>query len=234
MNIEFINLSPFIQEAEEKGWITRTFRRLDLEKQQAIILAILDEASENGPAELNIKKVATRCNVAVGSLYQYFGSRENLLEFALELVVSQTVVLFESYTAELASMPLREGLAAYLGGGVEWGQEQLGMVRLFGQAAYQNAPGLHEKVVHPIATALTGMMRAMLLAAHERGEIRPEVDLEAATRLINTQMIALGDALLFPNLNGYYQLYDEEMSRERILNSFFDFLESGFFTQDKT
>lgn len=231
MNIIFTNLSSFIQEAEEKGCITRTFRRLDLEKQQTIILAILDEAAENGPADVNIKQVASRSNVAVGSLYQYFGSRDNLLEFTLELVVSQTVALFESYTAELASIPLREGLAAYLGGGVEWGQEQLGMVRLFGQAAYQNAPGLNEKVVRPIATALTGMMRAILLAARERGEIRPEVDLEAATRLLNTLMIALGDAVLFPNLNEYYQLHDVTMSRERILNCFFDFLENGFFVR---
>ncbi len=229
MNIIFTNLSSFIQEAEEKGCITRTFRRLDLEKQQTIILAILDEAAENGPADVNIKQVASRSNVAVGSLYQYFGSRENLLEFTLELVVSQTVALFESYTAELASIPLREGLAAYLGGGIEWGQEQLSMVRLFGQAAYQNAPGLSEKVVRPIATALTGMMRAILLAARERGEIHPEVDLEAATRLLNTLMIALGDAVLFPNLNEYYQLHDVTMSRERILNCFFDFLENGFF-----
>jgi AcrR family transcriptional regulator len=231
MNIIFTNLSSFIQEAEEKGRITRTFRRLDLEKQQTIILAILDEAAENGPADVNIKQVASRSNVAVGSLYQYFGSRENLLEFTLELVVSQTVALFESYTAELASIPLREGLTAYLGGGIEWGQEQLSMVRLFGQAAYQNAPGLNEKVVRPIATALTGMMRAILLAARERGEIRPEVDLEAATRLLNTLMIALGDAVLFPNLNEYYQLHDVTMSRERILNCFFDFLENSFFVR---
>lgn len=231
MNIVFTNLSSFIQEAEEKGRITRTFRRLDLEKQQTIILAILDEAAENGPADVNIKQVASRSNVAVGSLYQYFGSRENLLEFTLGLVVSQTVALFESYTTELASIPLREGLAAYLSGGIEWGQEQLSMVRLFGQAAYQNAPGLSEKVVRPIATALTGMMRAILLAARERGEIRPEVDLEAATRLLNTLMIALGDAVLFPNLNEYYQLHDVTMSRERILNCFFDFLENGFFSR---
>ena len=112
MNILFTNLVSFIQEAEEKGWITRTFRRLDLDKQQTIILAILDEASENGPTDLNIKQVAARSDVATGSLYQYFGNRENLLEFTLELVVRQTVELFESYTPALASLPLREGLEA--------------------------------------------------------------------------------------------------------------------------
>lgn len=227
MNELFINFQSFILEAEENGWITRTFRRLDPEKQQTVILAVLEEAAESGPAELNIKQVAARSSVSIGSLYQYFGNRENLLEFALELVVRQTVATFESYTAELAALPLREALSAYLGGGIEWGQEQLGMVRLFGRAAYQGAPGLTERVVRPIATALMGMMRAMLLAAHDRGEIRPGVDLEAAMRLINTQIIAMGDALLFPHLNEYYQLYDEEMSVERILDGFFTFLENG-------
>ena len=112
------------------------------------------------------------------------------------------------------------------------GQAELGMVSLFGQAAYQNAPGLAEKVVSPIATALTGMVRAMLLAARERGEIRGEVGPGSSHPTYqHRQMIALGDALLFPNLNGYYQLYDQEMSRDRILNSFFDFLENGFFIE---
>lgn len=227
MNELFINIHTFIQEAEEKGWVTRTFRRLDQEKQQIIILAMLDEAAVNGPSDLNIKQVAARSNVAIGSLYQYFGNREKLLEFALALVVRQTVTLFESYTAELAALPLRDALSAYLGCGIEWSREQQGMTRLFARAAYQGNPDQTERVVRPIATALTSMMRAMLLAARDRGEIRPEVDLEAATRLINTQIIALGDAILFPHLNEYYQLYDAEVSTERILHSFLDFLENG-------
>jgi len=61
--------------------VTRTFRRLDPERQQAIVYAILDVTIEKGPALLNIKKVAGRAGVAVGSLYQYFGSREGLMSF---------------------------------------------------------------------------------------------------------------------------------------------------------
>ncbi len=227
MNDMFIDSDLFISQAEEKGWVTRTFRRLDADKQQLIVKAILDEASKKGPSELNIKQVAAIAGVPVGSLYQYFGSRENLLEFTIDLVVRQTAALFESYTAELCQLPLRDALAAYLGGGVEWSEEQLGLVKLFGTAAYQNSDGLNHKVVAPIAAALTNMVRAMLTAARDRGEIRPDVDLEAMVRLVNSQIIMLGDAMIFPHLNTYYQLYDEEMSIERVLANLLDLLENG-------
>ena len=63
-----------IMQFEQDGLVTRTFRRLDAERQQAVVHAILAEASEKGPALLNIKKVAHRASVSWGSLYQYFGS----------------------------------------------------------------------------------------------------------------------------------------------------------------
>ena len=44
-----------------------------------------------------------------------------------------------------------------------------------------------------------------------------DVDLEAAGRVVNALLIVLGDAQLLPYLNSYYQLYDDEMSQERIL-----------------
>jgi len=57
---------PAILELEKKGLVTRTFRRLDSDRQQAIITAILDEAGETGPQDLNIKRVAERAGVSTG------------------------------------------------------------------------------------------------------------------------------------------------------------------------
>jgi hypothetical protein len=71
---------------ERRGLVTRTFRRLDPERQFAVIQAILDEAIARGPAGLNVRQVAGRAGLAVGSLYTYFPKREGLLAFAVELV----------------------------------------------------------------------------------------------------------------------------------------------------
>ena len=76
-----------IAEMEQQGLVTSTFRRLNSERQLAVITAIFDEAVEKGPTSLNIKRVAERAGVSVGSLYTYFNNRDGLLHFATELCV---------------------------------------------------------------------------------------------------------------------------------------------------
>jgi TetR/AcrR family transcriptional regulator len=226
--IEWSQIAPHILQLEQEGLVTRTFRRLDPERQQAVVTAILEEAIEKGPASLNIKQVAARAGVAVGSLYQYFGDRESLLNFAIELCVRYVTDLFNSYRALLAAMPLREGLAAYLTGGIEWSQTQVGLLQFFARAAYGGDAGLAERVVKPIATTLREMVHDMLLAARARGEIRSDVDLEAAARLIHALTLAVGDAEMLPYLNNYFQVTDRKISAQQILDTLLTLVMQGF------
>ena len=134
---DWTQLQAHILQLEQQELVTRTFRRLDPPRQQAILQAILDEAAEKGPTDVNIKEVARRAGVSVGSLYQYFGSRETLLAFAVELGVRMMTDLFAISRPYLLDMPLREALTAYLTYGLEWSHTQQGFVHFFGRAAYQ-------------------------------------------------------------------------------------------------
>ncbi len=203
------NFQSYIQQLEQEGKVTRTFRRLDPARQQAVINAILEEATEKGPASLNIKEIARRADVSVGSLYQYFPNRDGLLDFAIELCVRYMTDMFEMSRPYLTAMPLREALSAYLTVGLEWGKTETGLVRFFGRAAYQGDPDLAERLVRPVAEAMRKITLAMLEEALQRGEIRPEVDLEAASRLVNGLMIVVGDSQMLPYLNTYFQITDE-------------------------
>ncbi|MBN1372095.1 MAG: TetR/AcrR family transcriptional regulator [Anaerolineaceae bacterium] len=219
---------PLVLELEARGLVTRTFRRLDPDRQQAVIDAIMTEAAERGPAEINIKQVAARAGVSVGSLYQYFGSREKLLEFSVELVTRLVTGLFSGYAPMLAEMPLSDGLSAYLQGGLEWAESsEAGLVRFFAKAAYQGDPALEESVVRPLGGAMRSMVEAMMDAARQRGELRENLDLEAVGRVINALLVVLGDAQLLPYLNSYFQLYDEAMTPERILSACLDLIIRG-------
>jgi AcrR family transcriptional regulator len=216
---DWTQIHTHILQLEQKGLVTRTFRRLDPERQQAVLAAILDEAVEKGPTALSIKQVARRAGVAVGSLYQYFGNRETLLAFAVELCVRWMTDMFNLYRPMLAAMPLREALAAYLMGGVEWGQTQAGLVQFFARAAYHGDPQLGESVVRPVADVMREITRDILAAAAARGEIRADVDLEAAARVVNALLIAVGDSQLLPYLNIYFQVTDEAIPPERLLDA---------------
>jgi TetR/AcrR family transcriptional regulator len=231
---EWTQIHTLILELERAGVVTRTFRRLDPERQQAIVYAILDEALEKGPASINIKQVAERAGVAIGSLYQYFGNRDGLMSFTTQLCVHLLTDSFVQYKPILVSMPLREGLSAYLLGGVEWGRMMQGLMQFFGKAAYEGTPELAEKVVRPVAVAMREMTSEILLAAQARGELRPGIDLEAAARVINTWVIPVADSQLFPYLNLYFQTSDENIPFQRTLDAFLDILVYGLMTIGET
>jgi AcrR family transcriptional regulator len=106
---DFFNFQSHIQQLESEGRVTRTFRRLDSSRQQAVINAILEEAAEKGPASLNIKEIARRADIAVGSLYQYFPNRDGLLDFAIELCTRYMKDMFDLSVPYLKAMPLKGG-----------------------------------------------------------------------------------------------------------------------------
>lgn len=216
-----------ILQLEQEGLVTRTFQRLKPRRQAAVLGAILDEATEKGPNALNIKQVAQRAGVSVGSLYQYFNNRDGLLAFTVALCVRFVTDSFNSFRPFLSQLSLREALTAYLLGGVEWSAMQIGMVRFFARAAYHNDSHLSETVVRPIANTMREMVGEILAQGAACGEIRTDVDVEAATRIIHALMITVGDSQLLPYLNIYFQLTSESVSEEQIVNSLIDFILHG-------
>jgi len=230
---DWLNFQPYILQLEQEGRITRTFRRLDPERQQAVVNAILEEASEKNPAGLNIKEIAQRAGVSVGSLYQYFVNRDGLLDFAIELGKRSSIGIFQEYRSALAAMPLKDALSAYLMGGLEWGQTATGLVRFFERAAYQGDPDLARRLVEPIAAAMRETMQEILTQASARGEIRPDADLDAMVRIVNALVIAVSDSQFLPYLNGYFQISDNTVSFERITAALVEFILRGIGPETK-
>ncbi|HUT18890.1 MAG TPA: TetR/AcrR family transcriptional regulator [Anaerolineae bacterium] len=228
MNVsQWAQIHTHIFELEQEGLVTRTFRRLDPDRQQRVLAAILEEAVERGPDSLSVTRVAERAGVSVGSLYQYFNSRDGLVNFAVELSGRYLIDEFNRYRPLLVSMPLREGLSAYLTGGIEWSQMQMGLVQFFLRAAYGGDPEVGERLVRPIGATLREIVYEMLVEAQRRGEIRQDLDLDTAARIINTLMIAVGDSLLLPYLDTYYQLTNGEMPLDQLLDTLLDLILRG-------
>jgi AcrR family transcriptional regulator len=149
------------------------------------------------------------------------------MTFTVELCVRLVTNAFDEYRPALAAMPLREGLAAYLAGGLEWGQTQAGLVEFFARAAYHGDPQLSEQVVRPIANVLREIIHDMLTEAARRGEIRSDVDLEAATRIVHALTIAVGDSQLLPYLNTYFQVSDKKISPQRAVDAMIELIMCG-------
>jgi len=221
------DFQTYILQLEQEGLVTRTYRRLDPGRQEAVLHAILDEATERGPANASIQNVARRAGVSVGSLYQYFGDRERMMAFAVEVCVRYMVGVFKMSAAYLAEMPLREALTAYLSYGVEWSRTQSSLIRFFARAAYVGDNELTERMVTPVAEAMRSAIVALLGAAVQRGEARADFDVERTGRLVHALLIAAGDSQLLPYLNHYFQVVDPHESTDAVTAATVDLILNG-------
>jgi TetR/AcrR family transcriptional regulator len=219
--------ADLLADLRERGIITSTFIQLDPLRREAIVTGILEESALKGPTQINIKEVARLSGVSIGSLYQYFNRRRGLLDFAIEIITRQMVASFMYFKPCMTELPLREALSAYLQGGFEMAKEHQGYIHYFMRAAYQGDPVFTERVVRPVAVVMLDMTRDILAAAQLRGEIRQDIDFEATARLINTLIIAVYDAQFLPHLNAYYQLADEDVRQERILDNLLVLIENA-------
>ncbi|MPM12443.1 hypothetical protein SDC9_58796 [bioreactor metagenome] len=220
-------LTQRILQLEQAGLVKRTFRRLDPQRQIAIVDAILYEAGEKGIKTIGISDVAARAGVAVGSMYQYFPNRQGMIDFAIDLSVHYLIDAVELYRQYLDTISLYDGLLAFVNAGVEMSRTQQGMLRFYGRAAYQGDPELSERVIKPVADCFYSLVRELIEKARARGEIRADVDMEATTRLINTLLIIRGDCQLFPYLNTYMNLLSGEVTPERSMGSMIVLISSG-------
>jgi AcrR family transcriptional regulator len=214
--------------------VSRTFRRLDPQRQLAIIEALLIDAAEHGTHAISVKRVATRAGVSVGSLYQYFPHREGMLGFAAEICSGFLTTSLNAYRPHMAALPLREGLLMYLTAGVEWSRGYATLLSFFARAAYQGIPGFGDLLVKPVATAMRGLLEALLNGAHQRGELRSGLDVSTAVRLIHALTINLGDAQLLPYLNDYLQLFDDSRQPEAVCQAAVDFILNAIAVETQT
>src|SRR5665648_683227 len=143
---DWLLIHSLIPELENAGLVTRTFRRLDPGRQRAILDAILEEAAEKGPASVSIKVIARRADVSVGALYTYFGNRDGLLAFAVEVCVRSMTQLFDASGA----------------GGLEWSRTTVGLVSFFARGADQGDPAVVDEVVRPVAEAMRATVGLIL------------------------------------------------------------------------
>jgi AcrR family transcriptional regulator len=188
---------------ERRGLVTATFRRLDPARREAVVAAILAEAFARGPSRIRLKETAESAGVAVGSLYQYFGRRQGVIDFAVSFAAGLLADEIRGYVAYLVELPLAEGLRVWVGGGMEWTADHSVVMRFFARAAYEGDPALERSLVAPIAESMLDAITAIVTAAQQRGEVRPEVDARVAATALHACLSATADAAMLSHLGSY-------------------------------
>lgn len=157
-----------------------TFHNLSAEKRERLVAAAIAEFAAHPFREASLDRVAAAAGVSKGSLYQYFEDKADLHRF---------VVLDELGARRTTQAPSLEGgffdrlEAMFFSGLAEMRRDPklaaLG-ARLVRDTSQPEVRAL-TKASHERAVA---WFRSELAAAKERGEIREDLDLDVAARLV--------------------------------------------------
>ncbi len=177
---------------------TTARKRPSQKRSQETVVAIVDATARvlkrDGYDHMSTNKVALAAGVSIGSLYQYFPSKEALVAALMERHFDEIRALFEEEAQRLAGVPLEVAVRAIIKRTIE--AHQIDPIL---HQALEQVPriGLLQKFDDVQERGRT-LVHQYLLVSHE--SLRPK-DLEIAADLIASliEMVSHGAVLRHPN-----------------------------------
>jgi AcrR family transcriptional regulator len=93
--------------------------RLRAETRQAILAAAEEALGQHGARGARMELIAAAAGLAVGTLYNYFSDRQELIEALFELRRRELVLALDAALERSAAEPFEQQLAAFLRAGLE-------------------------------------------------------------------------------------------------------------------
>ena len=150
---------------------------------RAIVQATLELLTESGVASLAIEQVAARAGVAKATIYRRWPNKEALILDAL----AETV---DDHPIDLPGTSMRDDLLALVQGmvgrSVHTGQGQLYAWMV---AESERNPHIAHKYKSLVVERRRQLLSSVLRKWRERGELRPDVDIEIAELLVTAPML---------------------------------------------
>lgn len=159
--------------AKTRRW-TETFERIPEDKRRRVLSAAKTAFARNGFAGTNVNLVAREAGISVGSLYQYFRTKEDIF---LALIEGSHKYLSDTIDGIFAR---EEGflarVEALLRMAVDTSMEDPALLNLYIACTTEELAPLAGKLSGRIESVAAGRYRKMLSEAKERGELRDDVE----------------------------------------------------------
>lgn len=151
-----------------------TFFRLPEEKQDRILQAAVREFSSVTFTEASINRIVRDAQIPRGSFYQYFGGKEDLYLYLMEVISEEKKEIFSRCMAEVSG-GFFEAIEASVPAIFEWAQERPEYYRI-GYLLMQDNSDFIRNLVSRMKNGQQWMY-GLLCRDQQEGKIRADVDL---------------------------------------------------------
>jgi AcrR family transcriptional regulator len=156
-----------------------TFDNLPPAKRQAIIDLAVAEFAENSYRIASLSRIVARAGIAKGSIYQYFENKQDLYLFILDYAAQHQLELLHAQTPPDPEIGFFALLRWQMQASIQVGLAAPLLTRLMYRAVTDDLR-FHNEVTRRLQTAGEAHLQALLASGVERGQIKPELDLELA------------------------------------------------------
>ncbi len=170
-----------------------TFLNLPPDKQERVLAEAEQEFAARGYHGASMNSLARRLDIAKGSLFQYFGSKEGCLQAVFDLAVERFARRMRRARTAAAGATAREvepdfftTLQRLMDAALDFVAEQPRIFRIYLKMQSNEDFPLREGILRQVRRNVRRLLEPALLAAQARGELRPDLDLETALFAIAT------------------------------------------------
>jgi AcrR family transcriptional regulator len=171
-----------------------TFFNLPDEKRQKIIDCAIDEFAQNDYDTASISKIVVTAGIAKGSLYQYFTDKSDLHHYLIELASQKKAEMLAATRSNDTSLPLFENLRWLFREMAKFEILYPRLAKIGYRAIYGKSP-LPEDVLHKARQSTNQYFLELIEQGKQRGEIRSEIDSDAAAFIFSATLSQLGSYL---------------------------------------
>ncbi|BBX32582.1 TetR/ACRR family transcriptional regulator [Mycolicibacterium mageritense DSM 44476 = CIP 104973] len=171
---------------------TVTWGRVDPARRAAVIAAAEAEFGAHGYSRGSLNVIARRAGVAKGSLFQYFADKRDLYAFIADEASQRVRAYMEDRIRELdPSRPFFEFLTDLLDDWVAYFAEHPQERSLHAAASFEVDADARVSVRAVVHRHYLEVLRPLVRDAQERGDLRPDCDVDAMLSLF---------LMIFPHL----------------------------------
>lgn len=151
-----------------------SFNKISQEKRDRIIEAAIYEFAEHGFDSANINVIAQKAGISVGSIYKYFGSKEDLFLTVIHTGVETLKGVLEEITQGEENLISR--IERIIRAIQSYSRSNAQLTKLYNEMATESHSELVWKIVSDMEGATAGMYAAMIRDAQQSGLVKGDID----------------------------------------------------------